>query len=47
MSLAMKVLCRVVQRRVDSGEKLADILQDYPKLAKEEKQQVREYLACA
>lgn len=47
MNLAMKVLCRVVQRRVNSGEKLVDILQDYPKLTKEEKQQVREYLARA
>ena len=33
MTLAMKVLLRVVKRRVEGGEALPDILTDYPRLS--------------
>ena len=37
MTLALKLLCRVVQRRMDAGEPLDDILQEYPKLTEAER----------
>ena len=40
MTLALKLLCRVVSRRVKNGEALDDVLADYPKLTEEEKKQV-------
>lgn len=36
MSSALKILIRVVKRRVTSGEKLQEVLKDYPKLTTEE-----------
>lgn len=36
MTLAMKLLCRVVKRRVEAGEALEAVLVDYPKLTEEE-----------
>ena len=47
MSKALSLLCRVIKRRVESGEALDTVLADYPKLTAEEKKAVREYLACA
>lgn len=41
MTLALKVLLRVVQRRCAAGETLEKILADYPRLTKEEKAQVK------
>jgi len=37
MTLALKLLCRVVQRRMDAGEALDDILQEYPRLTEAER----------
>lgn len=41
MTLAIKILLRVVRRRVESGEALTEVLENYPKLGEEEKKQVR------
>lgn len=40
MTLALKILIRVVQRRVKAGEELEKILAEYPKLTEQEKQLV-------
>ena len=45
MTLALKLLCRVIRRRLADGEALSAILVDYPKLSETEKQQVME--ACS
>lgn len=41
MTMAWKVLLRVVKRRVEGGEAIDAVLADYPKLTDEEKEQVR------
>ena len=41
MSLALKLLCRVVRRRLENGEALDDILSDDPRLTEEEAAQVK------
>ena len=41
MTLKLKLLCRVVQRRVAAGEPLDEILADYPRLTEAERQAVR------
>lgn len=43
MTLKLRLLVRVVQRRVESGEELDAVLRDYPKLTEHEKTTV---LAC-
>lgn len=45
MTMALKLLVRVVRRRVNAGENLEAILADYPKLTEAEKDTVREALA--
>ena len=45
MTMALKLLIRVVRRRVNAGEELETVLADYPKLTEEEKDTVREALA--
>ena len=42
MTMALNLLCRVIRRRVEKGENLETILQDYPKLTDEEREAVRE-----
>ena len=42
MSLALKLLCRVVRRRVENGEELEAVLADYPKLTEAERETVRQ-----
>lgn len=42
MTVAVKLLCRVVKRRLNGGETMSDILADYPKLTEAEKNQVME-----
>ena len=42
MTLALKLLVRVVRRRVNAGEALEAVLADYPKLTEEEKALVRQ-----
>lgn len=37
MTLKLKLLLRVIQRRVANGEKPEEILQDYPKLTETER----------
>lgn len=37
MTLALRVLCRVVKRRIRDGESLETVLADYPKLTDEER----------
>lgn len=44
MTLALKLLCRVVKRRVTAGEALEAILADYPRLTEEEKAAVWEHI---
>ena len=41
MTLALKLLCRVVRRRVNAGEALEAVLADYPKLSQAEREAVR------
>lgn len=41
MTLALKLLCRVVRRRVQAGEALETVLADYPKLTEAEQEAVR------
>ena len=46
MSNASKnIMVRVIKRRMADGENLADILESYPKLTEEEKQELREAVA--
>lgn len=40
MSTMLKILCRVIARRMEEGEELPHILQDYPKLTQEEKETI-------
>ena len=40
MTMALNLLCRVVRRRVESGETLEAVLSDYPKLTDEERKTV-------
>lgn len=42
MTLALKLLVRVVRRRVNAGEALEAVLADYPKLTEDEKALVRQ-----
>ena len=44
MSVALRLLCRVIQRRVDRGEGLEAVLADYPRLTEKERETVRD--AC-
>lgn len=44
MTMALKLLCRVVRRRVEQGEELEAVLLEYPRLTEEEREAVRE--AC-
>lgn len=41
MTMALKLLCRVVRRRLAGGEGLEVILADYPRLTEEERETVR------
>ena len=46
MSNASKnIMVRVIKRRIADGENLEDILESYPKLTEEEKQELREAVA--
>ena len=45
MSTAMELLCRVVRRRVERGEALDEVLQDYPRLTEEQKAQIVQALS--
>ena len=40
MSTAVALLYRVVRRRVERGENLAEILKDYPKLTAEQRAEI-------
>lgn len=42
---AMNIFIRVISRRMEAGEDLEDILNSYPKLTEEEKNEIREKLA--
>lgn len=44
MTLALKLLCRVVRRRLTAGEALESVLADYPRLTAAEKDTVREHI---
>lgn len=41
MTMALRLLLRVVKRRVERGETLERVLGYYPKLTEEEKQEIR------
>lgn len=42
---AMNIFIRVISRRMEAGEDLEDILNSYPKLTEEEKNEIRERVA--
>lgn len=42
MSTAVALLCRVVRRRVERGEDLAEVLKDYPRLAEKQRDEIIE-----
>lgn len=44
MTLAMKLLCRVVRRRVQAGEALEAVLAEYAKLTEAERALVMEHV---
>lgn len=44
MTMALKLLCRVVRRRLERGSALEAVLRDYPRLTEAERAQVRESL---
>lgn len=44
MTMALNLLCRVIRRRMARGEELETILQDYPRLTRDERETVRETL---
>ena len=44
MTMALKLLCRLERRRVNSGEALQSVLADYPRLTAAEKDTVREHI---
>ena len=44
MSAMLKILCRVIARRREEGEELSDILRDYPRLTREEKETILQEL---
>ena len=44
MNAILKILCRVIARRMEEGEELPHILQDYPKLTQEEKSTIENTL---
>jgi uncharacterized protein (DUF433 family) len=41
LNVALRVLCRVISRRIASGEKLDEILPDYPALTAIETQLIK------
>lgn len=40
MTLKLKLLYRVVRRRVEAGEELTVVLDDYPKLTEEQRAEI-------
>ena len=46
MSMAVALLCRVVRRRAERGEALAEILKDYPRLTEKQRDEIIEALNC-
>ena len=40
MSTAVALLCRVVRRRVERGEDLAEVLKDYPRLTEKQRAEI-------
>lgn len=40
MTIALKLLIRVIRRRVAAGERLEEVLTDYPRLTDEERDTV-------
>lgn len=42
---ALRIFVRVVQRRIAAGETLEEILESYPNLMEEEKEQIRKAVA--
>lgn len=41
MTLKLRLLVRVVQRRVGAGEALEAVLKDYPRMMEEERESIR------
>lgn len=42
MSTAVALVCRVARRRVERGEKLSEVLKDYPKLTEKQRDEIVE-----
>ena len=42
MTLKLKLLYRVVRRRVERGEDLAEVLKDYPRLTEKQRDEIIE-----
>lgn len=47
MTAIMRILCRVVQRRIEAGEVVDTVLTEYPKLTAAEKKEIKRYLKGA
>ena len=45
MTLKLKLLCRVVRRRVERGEELTAVLEDYPRLTEKQRAEIVETLS--
>ena len=37
----LRIMTRVIKRRVDAGEDIDDVFEDYPKLTEEDKETIR------
>ena len=44
MSAILRIVARVIQRRMDQGETWDQVVQDYPKLTQQEKEEIYESL---
>ena len=45
MSTAVALLCRVARRRVERGEELTAVLEDYPRLTEKQRAEIVETLS--
>lgn len=45
MTMELNLLCRVIRRRVENGEKLETVFRDYPRITEEERAEVKSVLS--
>lgn len=46
MTTALKLLCRVIQRRLDNGEELNQILNSYPRLTDSQRNELKQHFSA-